>query len=63
MIKIIDNPETGYAPFREYAAKIKCENCGNVYYIAIPKGELVNEHLQMEECPNCGCKDTLRSDM
>jgi len=32
-----------------------CQNCGQMYYIDIPKGTKIREVLSEEKCPYCGC--------
>lgn len=60
-MKILQDVDTGYSPSTHYAAKIRCINCGNTYYIAIMKGTTVEKWIEEEVCPNCECIDVLRS--
>ena len=59
-MKIIKDVSSGFYPANEYPAKIICENCSRVFYIAIPKGTTILAAIEHEECPNCGCKNTLK---
>lgn len=55
-MKIIQSLDTGY-PSSEYAAKVKCLNCKEIFYIAIEKGITVRDYVMSEYCPNCVCKE------
>lgn len=58
-MRVIQDDKTGYSS-KEYAVKIKCENCGSIYWVAISKGRLAGVEVRMEPCPNCSCADVLR---
>ena len=44
----------------EYSAYIKCTNCDRVYLVAISQGLTVNDYLEKETCPNCGCQTMVK---
>lgn len=43
-------------PGGDYFARLSCSNCGYNKTEAIPYGIPVSTYVQVNPCPNCGCK-------
>ena len=52
-----------------YEVVVNCSNCGwgsgryGGQRLAIPRGREVERHLELQECPGCGCRTIQRKEL
>jgi ribosomal protein L37E len=60
LVKVTDIKKRVPCREKEYSVRERCVNCGMNFFLIIPKGSLVYDHIHTKEankikCEHCGC--------